>query len=437
MKLKKTLLAAIGAVVLATPVLVSKAQAAGEQFFPLIVYRTGPYAVGGIPLANGYTDYLKLVNKRGGINGVMVKYEECETQYNTKIGVECYEKLKNKGDAGATVFNPNSTGITYQLIPKAAVDKIPVHSMGYGRTAAGDGRVFKWAFTFPTSYWSQAAAFINYIGQQEGGMNKLKGKKIAFVYHNSAYGKEPIATFNLLAKKYGYDIKMLAVDHPGQEQKAAWLQIRRYRPDYVFLTGWGVMNQVAIKEAAAIKFPMDKFIGNWWSGAEPDVTPAGKTAIGYKAATFNTPGTSAALHQEIIDKVYGGDAAAATKNQIGQVLYNRGIINAIYDTESVRTAMGKYGNKALNGEQVRWGMENLDLTDSRLGELGAKGFMSPIKISCSDHEGGGKVMFQQWTGSEWKIISGWVDTMQDVIRPMIEDAAAAFAKENNISPRSC
>ena len=145
-------------------------------------------------------------------------------------------------------------------------------------------------------------------------------------------------------------------------------------------------------------------------------------------------------HAEDAETILVGEqpnVSAAKKAQIGQVLYNRGIINAIYDTEAVRTAMGKYGNKALSGEQVRWGFENLDLTEARLGELGVAGFMSPIKISCSDHEGGGKVMFQQWTGKEWKLISGWVDTMQDVIRPMIEDAAAAYAKENKITPRSC
>jgi branched-chain amino acid transport system substrate-binding protein len=443
MNLKKTIMAAMGAAVLAAPlvaapVLSSTAEAAAEQFFPMIIYRTGAYAVGGIPLANGYGDYLKLLNARdGGINGVKIKFEECETQYSTKVGVECYEKLKGKGDVGPTVFNPNSTGITYAIIPKASVDKVPVHSMGYGRTAAGDGRVFPWAFTFPTSYWSQAAAFINYIGEREGGKNNLKGKKIAFIYHNSGYGKEPLPTFNKLAKKYGYDFKALAVDHPGQEQKAAWLQVRRYKPDYVFLTGWGVMNQVAIKEAAAIRFPMDHFIGNWWSGAEPDVLPAGKTAIGYIAATFNQPGAGTQAHADIVKHVYGGDAAAAKKGQIGQVLYNRGIINAIYDTEAVRTAMGKYGNKAMSGEQVRWGLENLNLTEARLGELGVKGFMGPISVSCKDHEGGGKVMFQQWSGTEWKIVKGWTDTMQDVIRPMIEEAAAAYAKENKITPRAC
>lgn len=49
----------------------AQAQAAGEQFVPLLVYRTGQFAPLGIPWADGKQDYLKLVNARdGGVNGV-------------------------------------------------------------------------------------------------------------------------------------------------------------------------------------------------------------------------------------------------------------------------------------------------------------------------------------------------------------------------------
>ncbi len=438
MSFKKLTLAAAGFAVAVTGIAATKAMAAGEVFLPLLVYRTGPYAPNGIPNANGIRDYMTMINKRdGGINGVKIAWEECDTKYNTKIGVECYERLKNNGEKGAVVVNPYSTGITYQLIPKAPVDKIPIHSMGYGRTAAGDGTVFKWAFTAPTSYWSQATTFIKYVGEQEGGMDKLKGKKIALVYHNSAYGKEPISTLELLSKKFGYDLKLLAVDHPGQEQKSTWLQVRRYKPDYIFIWGWGVMNQVAIKEAAAINFPMDHFIGVWWSGSENDVIPAGAAAKGYKAATFHATGTDFGVHQDILKHVYGGDLAKAKENHWGEVLYNRGIINSVYNTEAIRTAMGKYGNKPIGGEEVRWGMENLDLTAAKLEKLGLKGYMNPHKITCEDHEGGGPVTFQQWTGSEWKIVSKWYTPMYDIVRDQIKKAAAAYAKENNITPRDC
>ncbi|MCH8998899.1 MAG: ABC transporter substrate-binding protein [Proteobacteria bacterium] len=439
MKIKTLILAAVGGMVgLSGVAATSPALAAGEQFIPMLVYRTGPYAPSGIPVANGFRDYYKLINARdGGINGVKISFEECETEYNTKLGVECYEKLKNKGAHGASLINPFSTGITYQLIPKAPVDKIPIFSMGYGRTAAADGRVFKWIFNFPTTYWSQASGFINYVAQQEGGLDKLKGLKIAHVYHNSAYGKEANPTLKVLAEKYGYDLTLLAVDHPGQEQKATWLQIRRLKPDWIFMSGWGVMNQVAVKEAAGIRYPMDHFVGNWWSASDADVIPAGKGAIGYKGATFNAAGDGFQVHKDIVKYVYGGDAAEAKENNIGEVLYNRAIVNAMFAIEAIRTAQGKFGNKPLTGEQVRWGLENLDLTEARLKELGLEGFTRPVKVSCVDHETGGPIIIQQWDGKKWSMVSDWIPTMRDIVRPMIEEAAAAYAKENNITPRDC
>ncbi|HEX4928494.1 MAG TPA: ABC transporter substrate-binding protein, partial [Burkholderiales bacterium] len=120
---------------------------AKEQFFPMLVYRTGPYAPNGVPFADGYGDYLKLVNARdGGINGVKITIEECETGYATDKGVECYERLKGKGPTGATVVQPLSTGITFALTDKAPRDKIPLITAGYGRADSVDGSVFMWNF---------------------------------------------------------------------------------------------------------------------------------------------------------------------------------------------------------------------------------------------------------------------------------------------------
>ena len=210
----------------ATPLMTAAAEAY-ELVIPATVYRTGPYAPNGIPFANGYGDYFRMLNARdGGIEGVKIKYLECETAYNTKQGVECYENTKGEGPSGALAYQPLSTGITYQLIPKATNDKIPVFSMGYGRTSASNGKVFPYIFNFPATYWDQASVFVKYIGEKEGGMDKLKGKKIALVYHNSAYGKEPIRTLEELSKKHGFELQLLAVDHPGQEQKEVRIELK-------------------------------------------------------------------------------------------------------------------------------------------------------------------------------------------------------------------
>jgi len=434
MNARTLLTMALAAAVAAGPA-VTTALAAGEMFVPLLVYRTGPYAPNGIPLANGFNDYFNLINDRdGGVNGVRLAFEECETQYDTKQGVECYERLKGKSPV---LVNPFSTGITYQLIPKAPGDKIVVHSSGYGMTASADGRWFPWVFNFPMTYWSQASAFVKYVAQQEGGTDKLKGKKIVHVYHNSPYGKEANPTLETLARDLGFELTLLAVDHPGQEQKSTWLQVRRLNPAWIYVSGWGVMNQVAVKEAAAIGFPMDHVVGNWWTGTEADVVPAGEGAKGYKSMTFHAPGHGFKVHQDIFKHVYDKGKGAAKREDVGEVLYNRSIINAMLDTEAMRLAMTRFGNKPLTGEQLRWGMENLNVTEKRLEELGMKGMLRPLRMTCENHEGNGMAAVQQWDGKKWTIISDWIEPMRDIVRPKLEAAAVEEAKKLGYAMRDC
>ena len=338
------------------------------------------------------------------------------------------------------MYQPLSTGITYQIIPKASEDKIPVFSMGYGRTSAADGTVFPWVFNFPATYWSQASALVKYIGDREGGIDKLKGKKITLVYHNSAYGKEPIPTLQALSKKHGFEYKDIAVDSPGQEQKAVWLQIRQDKPDWVLLWGWGVMNQVAVKEAASIRFPMDRFIGVWWSGSENDVKPAGDAAKGYLSGTFHASGDNFPVHKDVVKHVYDKGKAVdpSFKDRIGEVLYNRGLIAAMWTTEAIRKAMEIHKTKEVKGAQVRDGFESLDVDDARLKQLGFEGLTYAVKVTCANHEGPGLVAVQQWDGKQWKIVSkGYYEPDREVVNALIKEDAEKYAKENNIKPREC
>ena len=424
MKLK-LITAAIAALMMAGP-------AMADLTFASLSYRTGPYAANGIPFADGYADYFTLLNERdGGINGEPIKFEECETGYNTEKGVECYESTK--GD-GVLVYQPLSTGITYQLIPKATADGIPVHSMGYGRTSAKNGKVFSNIFNYPANYWDGASLAILHILDLNGG--DIKGKKIALVYHNSAYGKEPIRTLEELAKKHGFELSLLPVDHPGQEQKSQWLQIRREKPDYVLMWGWGVMNQVAIQEAANIRFPMDHFIGIWWSASENDVLPAGDAADGYKALAFHNVGRDYPLYDDLQKYVIDAGKAAGAGDQVGTVLYNRGLYAAMLAAEAAKTAQAMHGTNAITPQMMRDGMENLEMTEAKMTALGLPGFGPEFKVSCENHGGNGYGAVAQWDASakSWSLITDYVQSDQDVIGPLVDEDSAAYAAENNITP---
>ncbi|PIF75511.1 amino acid/amide ABC transporter substrate-binding protein (HAAT family) [Variovorax sp. 54] len=429
------LTAALVATTLGTALAPSLVQAqAKEQFFPLLVYRTGPYAPNGTPWANGKQDYIKYVNATGGMNGVKITYEECETGYATDKGVECYERLK--GRPGVALFDPQATGITFALTDKVPTDKIPLITLGYGLSASQDGGVFKWNFPLMGSYWTAADILIQHIGKKEGGMDKLKGKKIALVYHDSPFGKEPIPLLQERAKQNGFELSLIPVTAPGVEQKSAWLQVRQSRPDFVLLWGWGVMNSTALKEAVATGYPREKMYGVWWAGAEPDVKDVGANAKGYNALALNTSGTQPKVIQDILKQVHDKGQGTGPKDEVGSVLYTRGVIIQMLTIEAVKRAQERFGKgKVMTGEQVRWGMENLALDQKKLDALGFSGVMRPVSTSCQDHMGSTWARVHTWDGAKWGGMSDWYEADSQIIKPMVKAAADKYAGEKKLTRR--
>jgi len=404
-----------------------------DLVFPSLSYRTGPFAAGGIPFADGYSDYFTLLNERdGGIGGEAIRVPECETAYNTEKGVECYEALKGEG---ALVFQPLSTGITYQLIPKSAADDIPVHSMGYGRTSAKNGKVFSHVFNYPVNYWDGASVGVNHFKEQAGG--SLEGKKITLLHFNGAYGKEPIPTLTKLAEVEGFDFNAIPIDYPGQEQKSQWLQIRRERPDYVLFWGWGVMNQVAVQEAANIRFNMENFMGIWWSGSENDVIPAGAGANGYKALQFHNVGSDFPVFADIQKYVVDAGKAAGAGDQVGTVLYNRGVYAAFLAAEAAATAQAATGNSSITAGDMRDAMEALEINEAKMAAAGLPGFGPTFTVTCENHGGGGMAAVSQWDAASqsWSLISDFSASDSSIVDPLIMADSAAYATENNLPER--
>jgi branched-chain amino acid transport system substrate-binding protein len=408
---------------------------ADEQYFPLQSYRVGPYAAGGTGFFGGFIDYLNLINARdGGVNGVKLTWDECETQYEVERGVECYKRQKSR--AGAAAWNPLSVGIAYAMIDDIGRDKTPLITINHGRTDSTDGRVFPYVFPLLLNPYSETSGIVNYIGSKLGGLEKFQGKKVVVLYHGSPYGKETIPIYELLAQKYGFEVQQIEVPHPGNEQQSQWLTIRRAKPDYVVLRGWGVMNPVALKTAQKVGFPVDHIIGNVWSNSEEDVIPAGEAAKGYVAITTQASGAEYPVLKEIVKTVYeSGKGNLEDKKRIGSVYHNLGIVNGILNVEAIRIAQEKFGHRTLTGDEVRWGFENLRLDEARVAALGAKGLFHSINVTPANHEGEGRVTFQQWDGSKWRVVGDWISPDWALLRPIIEKSSAAYAKEKGLMIR--
>ncbi len=438
--LQRTLVGAVLALVL-QPLLPSLAQAAGnEQFIPMATYRVGAYASSGIPWWAGEIDYFRYINEvEGGVNGVKLVWQECETEWNVDRIVECYERYKGGLNGAPTAFFfTHSTPGSYALMEKGAADHIPLIDGAGGRTESTDGSVFPYAFPLLLNYYGQASVGINYIAQREGGLDKLKGKKIVTVYHDSAYGRETQGPMKLLAEKYGFENIQIPVADPGNEQSAQWRQVRQIKPDWVFLRTWGVSTPVGLKTAARFGISAERIIGDVWAGSEADVIPAGVAAKGYQALAPFPGGTDFAIHKRLQQYILDtGKSDLKDPSYFGKVYYNIGLINAAIAVEALRTGQKQFGNRPLNGEEGRWAFEHLDIDAARLKAIGFEGLLAPLKLSCSDHEGGGSARVQQWDGSKWVLVTDWVQADRATLRPLIEAKSAAYAQEKGITPRDC
>jgi branched-chain amino acid transport system substrate-binding protein len=404
-------------------------QAAADTLVPLFTYRTGPFANSGIPIANGMHDYMTMLNARdGGIGGSKIKFVECETGYKNEKGVECYESMKNKKPA---VITPYSTGITLALIPKAAVDHIPILSMAYGLSASAVGSDFPWIFNPPSSYWDGMSIIIRYIGGKEGGLDKLKGKTVGFIYFDGGYGLEPIPLLDQLGKDYGFNVKKYPVPPAQmQNQSSLWLSVRRDRPDYMIMWGWGAMNPTAVQEAAKTGYPLDHFIGVWWAGSEDDARPAGAGAKGYLSLNFNAVGPSFPAIKDIQKFVVGKPVSQTDPKTVGENYYNRGMMNAVVIAEAIRNAQKLTGKKDITGDEMRRGLESLQITAARWKEMGLENFAAPFSVNCTDHNGHNSAYVQQWDGAKWVKVSDWIAPMKDKVMPLVTQAAADYVSKN-------
>lgn len=412
---------------------------ADDQFVPLLAYRTGAFAPLGIPWADGKMDYLKLVNARGGVNGVKLTYDECETGYATDRGVECYERLKKQPPTGASAFDPQSTGITFAVSDKAPADKVSIMTVGYGLSQSTDGSVFPWNFPLLGTYWTAADIMIQDIAKREGGLDKLRGKKIALVYHDSPYGKEPIALLQARAKKEGFELLLYPVTAPGVEQKSTWLQIRQSRPNYVLLWSAGIMTPTALREAQATGYARDKMYGIWWAASEGDVKDLGDVAKGYNAVTIHNTAGRGKVHDELKTKIYDkGQGTDSTGKSLGTIAHTRGMVISMLTVEAIRVAQEKFGKgKSVTSEQVRWGLENLNLTQERLNEIGFGELMRPVKTSCSNHTGDDWARVITWDGAKFEIKPDWYRSDATIIAPLVKEFADKYAKDKNLTPVKC
>lgn len=374
--------------------------------------RTGATQTVGVNLCPGYHDYVKLVNSKGGIEGHKIKALEIDHEYKVPQGMESYERHKKEG---AVLIGIYGTPHTYALASKLLEDRIPGTSPGFGSAAAADGQRYPYLFPIAATYWSQGAAAVKFAKDQLGG--NLKGKKIAYLFFDNPAGREPIEVFEDIAEREGFQLRTFAVPPPGVEMGAQVLDIaQRYRADFLIAHLFGRAPSVSIKELKRVGFPLRKVVSFVWGAAEADIEAAGGWAVaeGYNAMQFAGVGSNYPVLDEI-RAMYKKDGQEPPKEMNSTVYYNRGVLQAAIHLEAIRNAVKDKKSGNITGDDVRKGFEKI--SGFTLG-----GLVPPLKITPTDHEGGGLVQIFSVKGGKFVKATEWFSAYNDIVAKHIKES---------------
>lgn len=390
---------------------------------------------GGHLTAEGLTDYLQLLNLRdGGINGARLRRKTCESGLGAHRDVVCF---KFAGSRRAAILLPLSNENAAGWIERSRAGRIPLLIPADERSDATDGRVFPFVFRLTAGRLSQATAVIRFIGVSEGGIEHLRGKRLAFVYRDDTGGREVLEMLGLLAGERGLTLTRHAIENSRTDQLEIWRGVRETSPDWVLLAVPGPMTAVALKAAASIGLPANRIIGLGSSGAEQDIVPAGPAAVGFIAVAGNPSGANYAVVRDIRRHVHAKRNGVLAPEHLGNVHYLRGVSLGLLIAEATRQAQRRFGAGAPDGEQLRWGLERLQLDEERLDQLGALELLPLLSTSCLDHDGSGAVKFQQWLGTRWNVVSDWISGDQALVRLLVDTAARRYLAMQRKEPRDC
>ncbi len=360
----------------------------------------------------GQRDYIELVNREGGLNGHEIEAIIRDTGNEPQRGIEAYNRARREG---AILVDFLSTPVSRAAVNRVLDDEVVMITVLHGRGDASDGTTFPYIFPMMATYWSQATLLLDYIDREQGG---LEGKRIAHVYIDSPFGREPVPVMEELAQRKDFELRTYAYPSPGNEQSATWSDVRRFRPDHVILWGAGGGQAVSVREAIRNGIPQENILSVVWM-AETDARTIGEErATGIKRFEAVATGTDLPIMQRILEEVIEPGHGAGPSENVGTTYYNIGVASMAVATEAARLALEEHG-APLTGTSLRDGFR-------MIRDFDAEGMMPPVSFAEDDHQGGGYGRVSRWNGEAWEAVTDWFTAHQDIVWEEIEKDAAGF-----------
>jgi branched-chain amino acid transport system substrate-binding protein len=256
----------------------ASARAAGEEEIRIGACQpiTGRFAFAGGQLNAGLGDYLAYANEQGLVKGKKLVYIYEDTGYDTEKAVATFKKMM--AQHSPVIMYGESTGQGKAIAPELnSRYKVLYGSTSFSSELA-DPKNHPYSFVSGPTYSDQFGILLEYIAK-----HPKKGKpKVAFIYSDTEFGKDPIPWAKERAQALGIDLvaeivmKVNAVDVTTEV-----LSLKKAQPDYVIFQGYVLAPIPEVIRAARDHGVETTFMSTFWSMDKAIIDKLGPDAEGY------------------------------------------------------------------------------------------------------------------------------------------------------------
>ena len=321
---------------------------------------SGVFSFAGIGIHAGIQDYVKIINDSGGIEGYKLRYVPEDSGYKVDVSVAAFKKItsQNKVD----FYYGDSTGFSKTINPELnRMDSILMSGASFA-TELNNPEKYPYQFLAGPDYTEMFSILLRYIAQEK------PGAKVAFVYSDTEFGRDPIEASRKVAEDLGLKVALELMTPPGSvDVSTETAKMRRAKPDYTIFHGY-ILAPIPEFIEQARKMGLDtKFMGTFWTMDNSTVMQMGDVGDGFMGVMPYRYYYDESAPAPMLEKI------REMRPEYQNVPYIQGFLSAMLYTESARRVLAE--GKELTAENMKAALNTIKDFDTG-GLIGV-----PITIS--------------------------------------------------------
>ncbi len=322
---------------LAAPALV-RAQAAEDIVIGGSIPMTGVFAFAGIGINAGIADYVKIVNDAGGIKGRKVRYVPEDTGYKVDVSVAAFKKITSQNKVN--LYYGDSTGFSKTINPELERNGQILMAGASFATELNDPKKYPNQFLVGPDYTEMFGILLRHIAKEK------PGAKVAFVYSDSEFGRDPIDESEALAKKMGLSVVAKLMTPPGNvDVSTEVIKLRRAAPDYTIFHGYVLAPIPEFITQGKQQGMTSKWMGTFWTMDSSTVMKMGDPGDGFMGVMPYRYYYDTAAKSPMMDKI------RAMRPEYQSTAYMQGFLTAMLFVEAAKRTLD--ANKPLTGANLK------------------------------------------------------------------------------------